>query len=195
MGKLYLETTKKKAQELGIPLMFWDESGFSLSAIRGTTWCEVGKPIVLRECYSRQSQTGLGMITMTPKQQRLKFCFTMFDGAMNVEWMIFFLTMVHDYYGCKKVMIIFDGLSSHIAAQDYFERTHPDWFLFEYLPSYSPELNPVEQCWQYMKNVAMVNFVPMGIKQLGAKADEAVQAINNDPKLLPAFFQHAKLLL
>ena len=119
----------------------------------------------------------------------------MFEGAMNTEWMIFFLTMVLDDYGCKKVMIILDGLSSHLAAQGYFERTHPDGFWFEYLPSYSPELNPVEQCWQYMKNVAMVNFVPMCVKQLEAKAYEAVQAINNNPKLLPAFFQHAKRLL
>jgi hypothetical protein len=195
MVATYLEANKKKARELGIPLILWDESGFSLSAIRGTTWCEVGKPVVLRECYSRQSQTGLGMITMTPTRQQLKFCFSMFDGAMNTELMICFLMMVHYYYGCKQVVIVFDRLSSHIAAQKYFERTHPDWFLFEYFPPYSPELNPVEQCWQWMKNVAMVNFVPMDVEQLEAKACEAVQAINSDPKLLPAFFHHAKLAL
>jgi len=102
-------------------------------------------------CYSRQSQTALGMITMTPIQQRLEFRFTMFDGAMNTEMMIFFLTMVRRYYG-KQVMIIFDRLSAHISAQKYFKRVQPDWFLFEYLPAYSPELNPVEQCWQHMKN-------------------------------------------
>ena len=119
----------------------------------------------------------------------------MFEGAMNTEMMIFFLTMVHYYYGCKQVMIILDRLSAPIAAKEYFERTHPDWFLVEYLPSYSPELNPVEQCWHYMKNVAMVNFVPMCRKQLEAKAEEAVQAINADPILLPSFFQHAKLKL
>ena len=50
-------------------------------------------------------------------------------------------------------------------------------------------------CWHYMKNVAMVNFVPMGRKQLEEKAEEAVQAINADPILLPSFFQHAKLKL
>ena len=135
------------------------------------------------------------MITMTPSQQRLKFRFSMFDGAMNTELMIFFLTMVHRYYDGKQVMIIFDRLSAHIAAQKYFEATHPDWFLFEYLPPYSPELNPVEQCWQYMKNVTMVNYVPMCVEQLEAKAEEAVQEINSDPKLLPSFFQHAKLAL
>jgi len=148
----------------------------------------------LRETYSRQSQTGLGMITMTPIQQRLEFRFSMFDGAMNTEMMVFFLTMVHRYYG-KQVMIIFDSLSSHISAQKYFERTQPDWFIFEYLPSYSPELNPVEQCWQHMKNVSMANFVPICMECLETKACEAVQAINNDPRLLPSFFHHAKLSL
>jgi len=176
-------------------LILWDESGFSLSPIRGTTWCEINKPIELRETYSRQSQTGLGMITMTPVRQQLKFRFTMFDGSMNTEMMIFFLTMVHYYYGCKKVMIILDRLPAHLAAEKYFKRAHPDWFLFEYLPSYSPELNPVEQCWNYMKNVSMVNFVPICIDQLEEKAGQAVRAINSDPKLIQAFFLHAKLLL
>ena len=54
--------------------------------------------------------------------------------------------------------MIFDRLSSHIAAQKFFEEEHPDWFVFEYLPSYSPELNPVEQCWRNMKNVSMANL-------------------------------------
>jgi hypothetical protein len=46
-----------------------------------------------------------------------------------------------------------------------------------------------------MKNVSMVNFVPMCIEQLEAKACEAAQRINDEKKLLTAFFQHAKLSL
>ena len=53
----------------------------------------------------------------------------------------------------------------------------------------------MEQCWQKMKNVLMVNFVPMSIEHLEEKAFEAAQEINNDPKLLPAFVHHAKLAL
>ena len=97
MGNSDLETIEKKAKKLGITLIFWGEGGFSLSPIRGATWCEVGKPMELRETYSRQSQTGLGMITMTPVRQLLEFRFTMFDGAMNTEMTIFFLTMVRRY--------------------------------------------------------------------------------------------------
>jgi hypothetical protein len=37
-----LSSPKEKAKRLGSPLIFLDESGFSLSPIRGTTWCEIG---------------------------------------------------------------------------------------------------------------------------------------------------------
>ena len=131
---------------------------------------------------------------MTPIRQRLNFRFTIFSGAINAKDVISFLTEIHRHYGTK-VMIILDRLPAHVAAQTFFECAHPDWFEFEYLPSYSPELNPVEQCWQMMKNVLMTNFVPMSIEQLDAKALEAAQVINNDPMLLASFFHHAKLAL
>ena len=37
-------------------LILWDETGLFLSPIRGTIGAEVGKPAVLREIYSRNSQ-------------------------------------------------------------------------------------------------------------------------------------------
>ena len=194
MDNSQVETPKKKCKKLGIPLIFLDESGFSLSPICGTTWCEIGKPRVLRETFSRCSQTGLGFITMTPRLQRLNFRFTIFSGAINTEDVIFYLTQIHLHYGTK-VMIIWDRLSAHLSAQTFFEQKHPDWFLFEYLPSYSPEVNPVEQCWNQMKNVILANFVPFCMEDLVEKTLEAAQVINNDPKLLAAFFHHAKLAL
>jgi hypothetical protein len=189
-----LEASKKKAKRLGMTVIFLDESGFSMSPTRGTTWCEVGKPMMLREVFSRHTQTGFGFLTMTPLQRRLNFRFTIFPEAVNTEYVIFFLTMIHDYYG-EQVMIIFDRLSAHIAARKYFERVHPRWFMFEYLPSYSPELNPVEQCWQVMKNVYMANFVPLSVEHLHEKALEVAQVINKDRKRLASFFLHAKLNL
>ena len=171
-----------------------DEGGFSLAPIRGTTWAPVGKPVVLRETFSRHSQTGFGFITMTPKQQRLNFRFTIVDGAITVLDLKMFLTQIHRYYGTQ-VMILWDRLPAHLATQMYFERERPDWFLFEYFPAYSPELNPVEQCWNQMKNVLMVNFVPKNVEELVQRTLKAAQTINADPKLMASFFHHAKLAL
>jgi transposase len=131
---------------------------------------------------------------MTPKQQRLNFRFTIFEGAITALDLRMFLTQIHHYYG-GKVMILWDGLPAHIATQMYFERERPDWFLFEYFPGYSPELNPVEQCWNMMKNVFLANFVPMSLEHLREKTLEVAKRLNNDPKLLAEFFHHAKLNL
>ena len=43
--------------------------------------------------------------------------------------------------------------------------------------------------------VDMPNFVPIGMECLEMKAFEVAQEINNDQKLLPEFFHHAKLAL
>jgi Transposase and inactivated derivatives len=169
-----------------------DESGFSLSPILGTTWAEVGKPPVLRETYSRRNQSGLGFISATPNGRKMKFHFTIMDGSCVTEDFVFWLIQLHHHFQ-KKVIIVWDRLSAHIAAQNFLERTHPDWFVFEYFPSYSPELNPVEQCWQWMKNVFLVNYVAKDNPELHIKTLEAASYINTDPKLLPAFFHHAKL--
>ena len=150
--------------------------------------------MVLRETYSRHTQTGLGFISLTPVRRKVNFRFTIFEGAITTLDVIFYLTMVHHYYG-KPVIVIEDRLSSHLSAREYFEREHPHGFFFEELPSYLPELNPVEQCWHQMKRVLMENFVPKTVSELVAKTIEQAQFINNDPKLIEAFFKHAKLKL
>ena len=171
-----------------------DESGFSLVPIRGTTWAEIGRPPLLRETFTRRNQSGLGFISVTPTDHKMKFHFTIMDGSCVTEDFIFWLTQLHRHFR-KKVMIVWDRLPAHLSTQSFFEREHADWFIFEYFPSYSPELNPVEQCWQWMKNVFLANFVPKDNPELHIKVREAAQSINNNPKLLPSFFQHSNLRL
>ena len=91
------------------------------------------------------------------------------DGSCVTEDFVFWLIQLHHHFHNKKVMIIWDRLSAHISTQNFFEREHPGWFLFEYFPSYSPDLNPVEQCWQWMKNVVLVNFVAKDNPELHIK--------------------------
>jgi transposase len=169
-----------------------DESGFSLSPIRGTTWAQIGKPSVIRETFTRRNQSGLGFISATPSGRKMKFHFTIMDGSCVTEDFIFWLIQLHHHFR-KKVVIVWDRLLAHLSAQKYFEREKPGWFFFEYFPSYSPELNPVEQCWQWMKNVHLANYVAKDNPELHLKVREAAQYINNDPMLLPAFFHHSKL--
>lgn len=132
------------------------------------------------------------MIVATPGGRKLDFLFTIMDGAVVTEDFVFWLIEFQRHYD-KKLVIVWDRLSAHLSAQKYLEQHHPGKFVFEYFPSYSPELNPVEQCWHWMKNVYMVNFVPKDNDELHEKTFEAAQALNKDPTLLPAFFHHSKI--
>ena len=52
---------------------------------------------------------------------------------------------LHRHYR-RKVIVVWDRLGAHRSAAAHFEEEHPDWFEFEWLPAYAPELNPVEAC-------------------------------------------------
>jgi transposase len=87
------------------------------------------------------------------------------------------------------VIIIWDNLQGHKGLQAKYEREHPHWFRCERLPTYSPELNIVEQCWNPIKNVALANFAPKNIKQV----EHATQTISKNKNLPPNFLKHGKL--
>ena len=78
------------------------------------------------------------------------------------------------------------GYSYH-GAETYFSERHRDWFEFEYLPTHSPELNPVESCWNKMKNEYLSNFVPTSDEELGSAVYAAAMKINEEKKILACF--------
>jgi transposase len=74
-------------------------------------------------------------------------------------------------------------------------KTHPDWFDFEWLPAYAPELNPVEQAWNHTKYADLVNFIPKHVQHLEKAVASAMTKQSRNQKLLRSFFKYAKLPL
>ena len=61
------------------------------------------------------------------------------------------------------------------------------------LPTYSPELNPVESCWKEMKGGDLSNFTAEDTAALTAATVESARKISGNVKLIRAFFDHAGL--
>ena len=167
-------------------LTIWDESGFSFVPNRNNTWAPIGQTPILRETPGRHNHTGLGCITRTPLRHLLKFRFTIFPGAATFEDIVFYLTEFHHYYG-DTVMVLWDHLPVHHAAATHFELERPNWFVFEWFPTYSPELNPVEGCWHRIKNVYLPNFVPKTNEELVLAVHSAAMRINKERQLHSCF--------
>lgn len=183
---------KKKAFNNGLPLFFEDESGFNLFPNICRTWSEVGVTPILIEPPKRKHHSAIGMISVTPVEHYLNFLFTIFPGSVVTEDLIFFLTELHFHYR-KKVVFVWDNPSIHKGAEEFFFWFHPNWFEFYSFPPYSPELNPVESCWNRMKRTDMANFVGEDTESLTNQTLASAKRISDDPNFLASCFDHSGL--
>ena len=112
-----------------------------------------------------------------------------FNGAAIVR----FLKKMQQTFR-KKMILIWDGAKIHTCEQvkhylqEQEKATRKVWL--EKLPPYSPELNPAEQVWAYLKNVLLKNDVSKTLAELKQKVVKAMEIIKNDKELIQSFFRH-----
>lgn len=108
--------------------------------------------------------------------------------------MVDFLVALHKQVR-RKIIMVWDRSSVHRASRKRLQRSHPYWFDFEWLPSYAPELDPVEQCWNHAKCCDLANFVPSNLDQLEEAVVDSMGQQRDNPKLLRSYFGYAGLKL
>jgi DDE superfamily endonuclease len=69
------------------------------------------------------------------------------------------------------------------------------WLEVEYLPSYAPDLNPVEGLWANLKDVELANRACMSLEELAAAAEQGVGRVRGESDLLFSFPHQAELSL
>jgi transposase len=185
---------KKGATRKLAPIVFLDESGFMLQPVRRRTWAPSGQT-PLQYAWDRHDRlSAIGLIGVSPIHHRLSMYFQLLPENVQTDHMVWLLQNLHHHYR-RKVIVVWDRWSVHRSAAAYFEKHRPDWFEFEWLPPYSPELNPVEQCWNHTKYADLPNFIPDDLDDLENAVSESMLELREDQLLLNSFFAHAKLPL
>lgn len=88
--------------------------------------------------------------------------FTLLLPNVNIQCMNIFLSefaKVHEY---QKIVMVMDGAGWHQSNKLII----PDNIRIIILPPYSPELNPVEKLWQYIKNHIIKNKIYKTLREL-----------------------------
>jgi transposase len=189
-----LAANKKGARETLTPLVFLDESGFMLQPVRRRTWAPSGQTPIQRAWDRHERISAISVICVSPLKHDLSHYFQLLRENANTEHIIWFLRALHHHYG-RRVVLIWDRYAVHRAAAAFFAEHHPDWFTFEWLPAYSPQLNPVEQSWKHTKYDDLPNFIPDNVDHLHDKVYESQKSQHHDQTILRSFFAHAKLPL
>lgn len=149
--KMFLEIEYPRIQALAKKenacIFFADEAGVRSDYHSGTTWGEKGEtPVVIRSV----ERARVNMLSAISSRGELRFMLEpgRVTGAVFVK---FLERLLHN--AATPIFLIVDGATIHRSklVRDYVNSTEGKLRLYS-LPPYSPELNPDEQVWNYVKN-------------------------------------------
>lgn len=165
-----------------------------MQPVRRRTWAPRGKT-PLQYAWDRHDRlSAIAAISVSPQRHALQLYFQLLRHNVQTDDMIWFLTQMHHHFQ-RKVILVWDRYSVHRATAKHFEKHHPEWFRFEWLPSYAPELNPTEQVWNHGKYSDLANFVPEDFAHLENEVQKSFESQREQRQLLAGFFAHAGLKL
>jgi len=138
---------RQEARMCGAEIYFGDEAGVRSDCHAGTTWGIKGQTPVVHTSGQRSS---VNMISAVSARGHLRFMLT--KGKVNgLVFTEFLKRLMHG--AARRVFLVLDGGSYHHsrAVKDYVASLDGKLRLF-FLPPYSPQLNPDEQVWNYVKH-------------------------------------------
>lgn len=130
---------KARAAKEGADIHWGDETGLRSDDVRGRSYSPKGRTPVIRVNQNRHSCSVMSTVTNKGKMRWM-----VFGGAMNSKRFIDFLRRL--IKGEKrKLFLVLDNLRVHHSkpVKEWVKKNSEAIELF-FLPSYSPELNPVE---------------------------------------------------
>ena len=170
---------------MGAAIYFQDESGIRSDFLSGTTWAPKGQTPVVEVTGARFSLNMIGAIDM-----RGKLRFTVVKGTISAEHTCDFLQrLMHDAE--NPVFLSWEGHPIHRSkkVKDCIQSFNGKLEIYT-LPGYSPELNPVEQVWNNVKNHGIGRKKVFGPDHLKRMLLGQLWKLQKLPSIVMSFFRH-----
>ncbi len=125
-----------------------------------------------------------------------RLCFHLQQPSYNTDSLIAVLDQLAGFYTGQRVVLIWDGLSSHWSTRmRAWLDSQRDWLCAERLPAYAPELNPVEYLWAHLKALALANLPTTTVAVVAEATTQGIQRICKSETLAVGFLAHTGLTL
>jgi len=131
-------------------------------------------------------------LTVSPLQHRIGLYFKIHRRNISSEDVSSFVLSVMRHLR-RKIILVLDSWSVHKGAVNRLLESHRDSIDVEWLPTYAPELNPVEQVWNHTKFGELANYIPEDLDELSFEVEESMVGKRSNQSLLRSFFKHAGL--
>jgi hypothetical protein len=185
---------KKNAQKHHAWVVFLDESGISQKPSIRRTWAPRGKTPVVRYPFNWKKLSICSAIGYRWDGRRCRLYFRIVAGSFIDEKLIEFLRQLRRQFRRQQLILVWDGLPSHRShTMSQYLQSQTQWLTVQRLPSYAPDLNPVESLWG---NIQAKELANRSVDDLGGMVDgvrEGFSRIDPQGELLQSFLKHAGL--
>lgn len=179
---------KRQARRERRELVFVDESGFYLLPGVVKTYSPRARTPVLDEWQTRDHLSVMGGVTPRGKVYTLVRP-TSLNGLHTIEFLLHLGRLAGD-----RLLVVWDGSPIHRRAEvSEFVAEARGAIVVERLPSYAPDLNPVEWLWRQLKEVELRNLSCRDLEQLHLEFHLALGRARQNPRLMRSFFEGAEL--
>ena len=160
------------------------------------TWAPRGQTPILFQCgRHHQKASAIAVLSISPRRRRVGLFFSL-ASHRNVDgpWMVDFLRdLLRHLPG--PVLLVWDHLNVHRSRVISEYRRRCTRLHVEWLPSYAPELNPVEGLWSYMKRNPLANLAASDADNLATIVCRQARCVERRSDLLHSFIHHGRLSL
>lgn len=158
------------------------------------TWAPKGQTPILCSWDRRDRLSAISVLTRSPKRRRLGLYFSIEDHNIRTDDFEAFVADLLKHFP-KGIILVIDRWMVHRSGVRRVKSRFGYRIDVEWLPAYSPELNPVEQIWNHSKYSHLANFVPDTVEHLAEAVEESLRVQSRQQHLLRSFFHCAKLTI
>ena len=178
-----LESARKRRA-----LVFYtDESLISLIPHVGKTWTFPDAHPIVRVSGKRGQHVGI--TAAVNRQGHLCFELTREEERFTAKTFLRFIRKLRREYPSRPILLIADGASIHKAkVVKTFQKENNSWLCLEILPAYSPELNPTEKSWGFIKTKKLNGSQAKDKAELRQAVKTAMREIKKDSAKITSFF-------
>src|SRR3989344_1471578 len=170
-------------------LYFQDEAGSSLIPVLGRTWAPIGKTPTVKVTGKRG-----GFCVSSAISPGGRMLFRIEKNKVNAQAHIDFLSKIILHHPRRKIVIISDNAPAHKAKLvREFEISNKKRITIFHIPSYSPDLNPDEHVWAYLKAHKLVAHQAQNTDELKHLVKRKMQGIQRSSNLINSFFMQNKV--
>jgi hypothetical protein len=152
-------------------------------------------PVLRKRGRAQQKVSAIAAICIAPQRDRVALYFRLHpDANVNTECAMDFLE--HLQHQLRTPRLIWDSFQAH-KGELINQCVLPGSAHLEYLPSYAPELNPVEYLWAYLKTNPLANDPAFDLHTLTHRhrARRAAHSVERRQDFLRGFLRHTGLPL